>query len=528
MENAPPAPGTAHAAPDRAPRRDNRWLVLALMCSGLLLAAMDNTILNVALPAIAEDLRPGKTALLWIVDTYSLVVAGLLVTAGTAADRFGRRLFFLLGLALFGVASVVAALSGSVEVLIASRVLRAVGGAMIMPATLSIIRTVFTDARERGVAIGIWSATAAAGSVVGPVVAGATLQSFAWGSVFLVGLPLVVAAMVLTLVYVPESRDPNPGPFDPLSVLLSMAGMVGIVYGIKELAANGVTDVPGAVALVAGIALGVVFVRRQGKLDHPLLDLSLFRERRFSTAALTVLLSFFGFFGLIFFLTQYFQIVRGLTALQTGLWLLPMALASIIAAPLTEKMVRSWGTRVTLTVSFGVQAIGMALFGLLGGGSDDVVIVLGFAAVGFGASVAVTAGSQAIMTSVSPWRAGSAAAVQETSFELGGGLGIALLGSVMTAVYGASFASVRDVPDGAVSAAAESLPAAIGEAAKLGESGAALMDAARAAFFDGLTVVSLASAAVMLVTAVTAFLWLPKRDAERAQFAAFEAAGGGH
>ncbi|MFI6096370.1 MFS transporter [Lentzea sp. NPDC051213] len=526
MENAPPVAPAAPAATDHGTRGGNRWLVLALMCSGLLLAAMDNTILNVALPAIAEALQPGKTALLWIVDTYSLVVAGLLVTAGTAADRFGRRRFFLLGLLLFGVASVVAALSGSVEVLIASRVLRAVGGAMIMPATLSIIRTVFTDARERGVAIGIWSATAAAGSVVGPVVAGAALQSFPWGSVFLVGLPVVVAAMVLTIIYVPESRDPNPGPFDPLSVLLSMGGMVGIVYGIKEIAAHGFGAVPAVVALLVGLMLAIVFVRRQGKLEHPLLDLSLFRERRFSAATLTVLLSFFGFFGMIFFLTQYFQLLRGASALETGLWLLPMALASIVAAPLTEKMIRSWGSRVTLTFSFGLQALTLAVFALLGNGFDDVVIVVGFAGVGFGASIAVTAGSQAIMTSVSPWRAGSAAAIQETSFELGGGLGIALLGSVMTAVYGASFAAVQGVPDATVSAAAESLPAATAESLRLGESGAALMDAARSAFFEGLTVVSLASAGVMLITAVTAFLWLPNRADERAQFAAAGGAGG--
>ncbi|GGM73581.1 MFS transporter [Lentzea pudingi] len=484
------------------------------MCSGLLLVAMDNTILNVALPAIADELRPGNTALLWIVDLYSLVVAGLLVTAGTASDRSGRKKFFLIGMALFGISSVVAAFSGSIEVLLASRVLRGIGGAMIMPATLSVIRNVFTDSRERGVAIGIWSATASAGSAIGPILAGAALQYFHWGSVFLISLPIVVVAMVLTVIYVPESRDPSPGRFDPLSVVLSMAAVVGVVYGVKELAGHGLAPVATAV-LLAGLTLAFTFVRRQGKLDSPLLDLSLFKARRFVAATLSVLLSFFGFFGLLFFLTQYFQILRGYSPLETGLWLLPLALASVVAAPLTGAIVARTGTRVTLAGAFALLSISLGVFSLLGGENDTLLIVLGFLGVGFGASVAVTAGSQAIMTSAPPERAGGAAAIQETSFELGAGLGVALLGSVMAALYSTAMTRFTDT------AASESLPAAAVAASKLdGPQAAALMDAAKAAFIDGLSAAALVGAGVMLITAVLAAVWLPPLAVEREELAA--------
>ncbi|PPK67104.1 MFS transporter [Actinokineospora auranticolor] len=526
MTEAPVPPPAADPVSGTAtrPATDRRWLVLALMCSGLLLAAMDNTILNVALPAIAESLRPGATGLLWIVDSYSLVVAGLLVTAGTGADRFGRKRFFLLGLALFGVASLVAAFAGSVAVLIAARVLRAVGGAMIMPATLSIIRTVFTDPRERGVAIGLWSATAAVGSVIGPIVAGAMLRVFWWGSVFLVGLPVVVVALLLSARYVPESRDPSPGRFDPISVVLSMGAVLGVVFGIKELAGHGIGAPTAVPALALGLVLAWVFVRRQGKLAHPLLDLSLFRAPRFTAATLAVLLSFFGFFGLLFFLAQYFQILRGFTTLQTGLWLLPMAVASLVAAPLTEKMVRNWGTRLTLSGCFGVIAVSLAVLSLIGadvpGWVVDGAIVVGFIGVGFGASVAVTSGSQAIMTSAPPARAGGAAAIQETSFELGAGLGVALLGSIMAAVFGNELAATTVVAPAVAETAAQSLPLAALTAAEMGAAGEPLMAAARAAFLSGISVAALVGAGVMLVTSVLTALWLPNRAAERAEAAA--------
>ncbi|SMD19130.1 MFS transporter [Kibdelosporangium aridum] len=458
--------------------RDNRWLVLGLMCSGLLLVAMDNTILNVALPAIAASLRPSATGLLWIVDLYSLVVAGLLVTAGTASDRLGRKRFFIAGMVLFGVASVVAAAADSTTILLLSRVLRGIGGAMIMPATLSIIRTVFTDDRERAFAIGIWTSTAAAGAAIGPIVAGAMLERFWWGSVFLTSLPIIVVAVALTIVHVPESRDPNPGRFDPPSVVLSMASIVGIVYGIKELASHASTTA--AVALAAGLVLGAVFIRRQNRLDSPLLDLSLFKAKRFTAATLSVLLSFFGFFGVVFFLTQYFQVYEGFSPLTTGVWLLPLALASLLASPLTGAIVRKLGMRIALAGSFGLIAVSLSLFALLGGSSDNVIIVLGFVGLGIGASIAATAGAQAIMTSAPPERAGGAAAIQETSFELGAGLGVAILGSVMAAELG----------------------------------GRTIAEAGKAAFFDGLATTALVSAGVMLVTAALAALWLPAREAE--------------
>lgn len=490
-----------------------RWVVLAVMCSGLLLVAMDNTILNVALPAIADDLHPSKTGLLWITDLYSLVVAGLLVTAGTIGDRFGRRRLFLLGLVLFGLASIVAAAAGSVPVLLASRVLRAVGGAMIMPATLSIIRHVFLDARERGTAIGVWAATGAAGAAIGPILAGATLTWFPWGSVFLISLPIIVAALVLALLYVPESQDSSPGRFDGISALLSMVALIGLVFAIKQIASHGLFDPWGLTALVLGAALAVVFARRQMQLSDPLLDLSLFSSRTFTAATLSVLMSFFGFFSVLYFLTQYLQIIRGQTPLQTGLWMLPMAAASFVVSPSAGAIIGRAGTRWTLTGSFTVIAGSLALFSMLGKGADTLILMLGLTGVGLGANLVATAGSQAIMSSASPERAGAAAGIQETAFETGGGLGIAVLGSVMTAVYGAALTLPTGLPNATIIAAQESLPAATTAAATLtAPQGAHLEAAAASAFIHGLSAAALTGAGLMLITACACAIYLPARQ----------------
>ncbi|MEV4919555.1 MFS transporter [Streptomyces tirandamycinicus] len=494
-----------------------RWLVLALVCSGLLLVAMDATVLNVALPSIAQALGPSSVQLLWIIDLYSLVVAALLVFAGSLSDRFGRRRMFVIGLVLFGLASFPAAYADSAELLIASRALRGVGGALIMPATLSIIRNVFTSTRERWLAIAIWSSTASAGTALGPILAGILLERYWWGSVFLLTIPPVIIALVGTALWVPESRDPNPGSIDVLSALLSVVGMLGIVYGIKELAKYGFGDGMAASVGLLGLVAMAAFVARQRRLAYPMIDLTLFRTWRFSTSALAVMLSFFGFFALLFFITQYFQLVRGLSPLETGVRLLPLAVASAVAAPLTGSFVRRLGTRVTLSGGFLTIAFAMALFATLGGGSGELLIAAGLVLMGFGASVTVTAGSQAIMGSAPADRAGGAAAVQETSFELGAGLGVALMGSLMGAVYSRSLPDVSGVSASVLDTARESLPTAADQAARLGEAGERLFAAAKEAFFDGFGVTMLAGVAVMLATALLAFLYLPNRTAEAAE-----------
>ncbi|MEJ8651947.1 MFS transporter [Streptomyces sp. MS1.AVA.3] len=500
-------------------------MVLAVVCSGLLLVAMDATVLNVALPSIAHQLSPSALQLLWIVDLYSLVVAGLLVLAGSLSDRFGRRRVFLIGLAVFGLASIVAAMSDTTALLIASRVLRGIGGALIMPATLSVIRNVFTDARERGMAIAIWASTASVGTAAGPILAGLLLENFWWGSVFLLTIPPVLLAAAGALVWVPESRDPNPGRIDGLSALLSIVGMVGIVYGIKEIAKHGFSDGLSVVIGLLGLAAMAVFIGRQRRLSYPMIDLALFRSRRFTTSALAVLLSFFGFFGLLFFITQYFQVVRSLSPLETGVRMLPLAVASAVAAPLTDAFVRKYGTRLTLTAGFTITAASMALFTALDGNTSEVLSVVGLAGVGFGAAIAVTAGSQAIMGSAPMDRAGGAAAIQETSFELGAGLGVALLGSLMTALYGRYFKDVPGVPGASLENARESLPTAADHASRLGETGQELFTAAQSAFFDALSVTMLAGAVVMLITAALAFLFLPNRAKEQKELEESGSAG---
>ncbi|WP_187451999.1 MFS transporter [Streptomyces parvus] len=499
-------------------------MVLAVVCSGLLLVAMDATVLNVALPSIAHQLSPSAVQLLWIIDLYSLVVAGLLVFAGSLSDRFGRRRVFLIGLAVFGLASVVAAMADTTALLIASRALRGIGGALIMPATLSVIRNVFTDARERGMAIAIWASTASVGTAAGPILAGLLLESFWWGSVFLLTIPPVLLAAAGALAWVPESRDPNPGRIDGLSALLSIVGMVGIVYGIKEIAKHGFSDGISVAVGVLGVVALAVFVGRQRQLSYPMIDLELFRSRRFTTSALAVLLSFFGFFGLLFFITQYFQVVRNLSPLETGVRMLPLAIASLIAAPLTDVFVRKYGTRLTLTGGFTVIAASMALFTVLDGESSEVLSVFGLAGVGFGAAIAVTAGSQAIMVSAPMDRAGGAAAIQETSFELGAGLGVALLGSLMTALYGHYFDDVAGVSGAALENARESLPTAQEQAGRLGEAGQELFTAAQSAFLEALSITVMAGAVAMLIIAVLAYLFLPNRVKEQKEL---EESGGG-
>ncbi|MER6714546.1 MFS transporter [Streptomyces sp. NPDC000877] len=499
--------------------------MLAIVCSGLLLVAMDATVLNVALPSIAHQLSPSATQLLWIIDLYSLVVAGLLVLAGSLSDRFGRRRIFLIGLVVFGLSSVVSAMADTTGLLIAARALRGVGGALIMPATLSIIRTVFTDARERGLAIAIWASTASAGTAIGPILAGVLLENYWWGSVFLLTIPPVLLAAVGALVWVPESRDPNPGSIDGLSALLSIVGMLGIVYGIKEIAKHGFSDALAVTLGGAGLVAMGVFLARQRRLAYPMIDLDLFRSRRFTTSALAVLLSFFGFFGLLFFVTQYFQIVRGLSPLATGVRMLPLAIASAVAAPLTNVFVQRFGTRVTLAVGFTVTAASMALFTGIDAQTGEAVSVLGLAGVGFGAAIAVTAGSQAIMGSAPMDRAGGAAAVQETSFELGAGLGVALLGSLMTATYGRYLNDVPGVAAQTLERARESLPTAADEAAGLGDAGRQLLGTAETAFFDALSVTMLAGAAAMLLTAVLAWLFLPNRAKEQKELEESGASG---
>jgi DHA2 family multidrug resistance protein-like MFS transporter len=487
---------------------ENRWLVLAVLASSLLVVALDATILNVALPTLAADLEPSSTELLWIVDAYGLVLAGLLVAMSGLGDRVGRRRLLVAGLATFAVAAALAALAQSAPMLIAARVLLGVGGAMIMPSTVTLLRTVFLDDRERAIAVGVWSAVAAGGFAVGPIVGGALLEVADWPWVFGVQVPVVLLAIVAVVRLVPEWRSADPGPWDPIGVALSIGGIVALVWGIKEASKHGFGDMRALVALLAGAGALTAFLRRQRTLTHPLLDVSLFRDRRFSASVLAVLAVFFGFGGLLLLLTQFLQIVQGHGPLESGLRLLPLAIAAAVFAPLTDAAVRRVGAHVVVGGGFAVVAAAFAALHGLDAGTAYPLIGAALGVLGAGAGMASTAASAVILASAPPERAAGAVAVQETAYELGGALGVAILGSVMTARYRATLDGVAGVP----AEARESLPAAAEVGARAGgDAGAALIAAAERAFLDGLDVTLVVAAAVTAAIAATAFAFMPRQ-----------------
>ncbi|MFE5189083.1 MFS transporter [Streptomyces sp. NPDC056628] len=484
-------------------RRRGRWLALSVLVLAVLLVAVDATVLGLATPYISEDLKPSGTQLLWIGDVYSFVIAGLLVSMGSLGDRIGRKRILLVGATAFGALSVLNAYATSPEMLIAARALLGVAGATLMPATLALIRNLFHDPRERSLAIGIWGATASAGTAVGPIAGGFLLEHFWWGSVFLINLPVMVVLVLVGVRLLPESRDPAPGPWDLPSVLLSLLGMVGVVYAVKEAAAHGFTWL----TLVAGLAgAGALygFVRRQLTMPAPLLDMRLFRHRGFSGAVLADLLTILGLSGLVFFLSQFLQLVQGRGPLEAGLAELPAAIGAVVAGLVAGRAARRFSVRAV--VSAGLAAIGVALAVLTVVDRTTGYPLLGAAllVVGVGAGFSFTVTSDVILSSVPKEQAGAASAVSETAYELGAALGIAVLGSIVTGVY-RGFTG----PAGTPAEAHESLGGAVEAAADLpARTSEAMLDAARTAFVDGLALAAGAGAAVLLAAAVAAWFLL--------------------
>ncbi|MBB5935683.1 MFS transporter [Streptomyces zagrosensis] len=487
--------------------RPGRWLALAVLVLAVLLVAVDATVLGLATPFLSEDLRPSGTQLLWIGDVYSFVIAGLLVSMGSLGDRIGRKKLLLIGSVAFGAVSVLNAYATSPEMMIVARALLGVAGATLMPATLALIRNLFHDPKERSFAVGIWGAMASAGAAVGPVVGGFLLEHFWWGSVFLINLPVMAVLVLVGIRLLPESRDPSPGPWDLLSVVLSLVGMIGIVYTIKEAATHGMSwDV--AAAGVAGAAALAYFVRRQLTLPSPLLDMRLFHHRGFSGAVLADLLTILGLSGLVFFLSQYLQLVQGREPLEAGLAELPAAVGAVSAGLMAGLVARRFSVRIV--VSGGLAAVGLALAALSWLESNTGYPLLGavLLVVGVGAGFSFTVTADVILSSVPKEQAGAASAVSETAYELGAALGIALLGSIVTGIY-RGFTPPSGTPQQAVSDAHESLGGAVEAADELPpEQGGALLTAAQEAFVDGLRIAASVGAVVLLATAVVAWFLL--------------------
>lgn len=487
--------------------RPARWLALAVLVLAVLLVAVDATVLGLATPFLSEDLQPTGNQLLWIGDVYSFVIAGLLVSMGSLGDRVGRKKLLLCGAVAFGAVSVLNAYATSPEMMIVARALLGVAGATLMPSTLALIRNIFHDPRERSLAIGIWGAVASAGAAVGPVVGGFLLEHFWWGSVFLINLPVMAVLVVVGVKLLPESKNPARGPWDLASVALSLVGMVGVVYAIKEAASHGPGWGAGAAAVV-GVAALHGFVRRQFTLAAPLLDMRLFRHRGFSGAVLADLLTILGLSGLVFFLSQFLQLVQGREPFEAGLAELPAAVGAVATGLVAGVMARRFSVRSV--VAGGLAAVGAALgvLTLIDQSTGYPLLGVSLLVVGAGAGFSFTVTADVILSSVPKEQAGSASAVSETAYELGAALGIALLGSIVTGVY-RGFAAPAGTPADVASAAHESLGGAVEASGALpGEQAAALVAAAQDAFTDGLRVAAGVGSAVLLATAVAAWFLL--------------------
>jgi DHA2 family multidrug resistance protein-like MFS transporter len=419
------------------------WAALGILTMAVLLLAIDGTVLALAVPALTADLNPTATQLLWIGDIYSFALAGLLITMGNLADRIGRKKLLLIGAVGFGLSSILAASAPTPEVLIAARVILGISGATIMPSTLAIVRNIFTDSKVRTRAIAVWAAGATAGAAIGPIVGGLLLENFHWGSVFLINVPIMILVLVGGIVLLPESKDPKSGQLDLSSALLSFVAIVAIVYAIKHVFSDGLDWTVAGSALL-GMVAGWWFLRRQLRLSRPLIDVSLFRSPSFSGAVMANSVSIFALVGLLFFFSQYLQLVRGLGPLKAGFVELSATVAAIVVIALVGFLLGRLGRGRAISIGLALGSLGLGVLALAEGMSGLVGIIVGFAIVGFGAGLAMTLTTDAVVGAAPPERAGAASSIAETAYELGAALGIAILGSVQLAIYRLDLPAIAD------------------------------------------------------------------------------------
>ncbi|MCX4860889.1 DHA2 family efflux MFS transporter permease subunit [Streptomyces canus] len=506
--------------PEAVHRR--RWAILGVLMLSLLIVVLDNSILNVAIKTISTPAPTGlgatQSELEWAINAYTLVFAGLLFTAGLLGDRLGRKKVLLGGLVVFGAGSALAAFSGSPVQLITFRALMGLGAAFVMPATLAVLMNVF-EREEQPKAIGIWAGGVGLAIAIGPITGGVLLAHFWWGSVFLINVPIVVLALGLMLWLVPDSRDPNPGRIDPVGVVLSVIGLVLLVYGIiKGGQLADFTDATVLATIGAGLAVLVAFVVFEKRSDHPSIDVTYFKNKVFSAAIGAIGLVFFALMGVTFFSVFYTQSVRGYSPLQTGLLMLPLAAAQLIFAPRARLVVDRFGNRATTTGGMLLIAAMLVAFAALEADTPIWLLEVIFFLMGTGMAHIMTPTSVVIMQALPREKAGSASALSNTFRQVGGALGIAVLGSVLSTAYRNGIEShLGLVPAGVRHTAGESIEATLGVAAKLGPRGDALVGPANDAFLHAMHVTALCGAGVALVGAVVVALFLPGRPAEPQQ-----------
>ena len=489
---------------------ERRWWTLAVLSLSLVVIGLDNTILNVALPTLQHDLSATASELQWMVDAYVLVFAGLLLTMGAVGDRFGRSRLLASGLAVFGLASVYAAFTDTATQLIGARAVMGIGGAMIMPATLSIITDVFPR-EERGRAIGIWAAVAGLGIGVGPVVGGLLLETYWWGSVFLVNVPVVIVALVAGWFLVPPSRDPEGTPLDLPGALTSMVAVSALVFGIIEGPDEGWTSARVLVAFAVALVFGVAFLVIERRAEHPMLNLHYFANPRFSGGATAISIAFFSLFGVIFLLTQYLQFVLGYTALEAGLRTAPVALGMVVGAASSPRLAERFGTAKVVAYGLLVLASVLVVFTFFGVATGYAVIGTFLVLMAYGMGNIMAPSTDSVMGAVPVAKGGVASATNDVTRQVAGAIGVAVIGSVFNSVYASRMAeAVSQLPADAANAATNSIGAALSVAAQLPASvGAALSDAARQAFVDAMGVALWIPVVMALIGAILILRFLP-------------------
>ncbi|MEV6371507.1 DHA2 family efflux MFS transporter permease subunit [Micromonospora musae] len=501
--------------------RDNtghprRWAILGVLVISLLVVVLDNTILNVALRTLADPvhgLGASQGQLEWAINSYTLVFAGLLFTFGVLGDRAGRKRFLLIGLVVFGLSSLASAYAQSPGQLVAARALMGIGGAAIMPATLSIISNVF-DPRERGRAIGVWAGAVGLAVAIGPVLGGALLENFWWGSVFLINVPVIVVGVILVALLVPESRDPKPGRIDVFGVLLSVVGLVGLTYGIIDGGEHGFGRPLVWVAILGGVAVLAWFIAVERRSSHPSLDVRLFKVPQFAGPVAIIGLIFFAAMGVMFFGSFYLQLVRGYTPLETGLLFLPFAGAQLIFAPRSAAMVRRYGGKAVAVVGLTLTVISLAAFAFIDAKTPIWIVLIFYFIQGVGMANIMPPATESIMSSLPREKAGVGSAISNTIRQVGGALGVAVLGSVLSAVYrGDVEPALNGLPAQARDAATESISGAYAAAGELGPVAPKVLAAANDSFITAMHWAAALSALIAALGIVVAARWLPGRSA---------------
>ena len=494
-----------------------RWWVLGVLCLSMTIIVMDNTILNVAIPSLIRDLDASNSQVQWIIDSYTIVFAGLLLTTGSISDRFGRKGALQVGIVLFLLGSAMSALATSATYLIVTRAFMGIGGALIMPSTLSLLTNTFRDPKERGRAIAIWAGFSGVGVALGPMVGGLLLQHFSWSSVFWVNIPIGAAALVAGIFLLPTSRETKTDRLDPIGSLLSMLGLGALLYGIIEVPAKGWSNGEVMAGFGVGILAIMAFISWELHTDHPMLDMKFFKNPRFTAANMAITLTFFAMFGSLFLMAQYWQFVHGYTPLEAGIRLIPYALGMMIVAPLSARVVEKIGSKRVMTIGLVTVTTALLLMSLLSRDTPYPIAILPFVLMSAGVGFTMPPATESIMGSLPRDKAGVGSAVNDTTRQMGGAIGVALIGSVVASIFSSRVDSVAarfGVSGGDLAEARSSLGGALKVAGELGTDASGFTIAVKDAFMAGLHSGLRLAAGVVVCAAIVVWRYLPARAAD--------------